>query len=821
MVKRTVVVVAILFLLCVADVKFAPRRMSLIRAFAAQDFGPIEAVNDPLLPRDPDFLKPQRLDAWQIIGPGGGGTFHNPSISPHDPNLVFASTDMSSCFVSENGGHTWREFNFRYTCHFLFDPKRPNRVYAMTDDSGFWRSDDRGHTWSLVYPDPAGKPVPRYHDNESGIILQQTSDGSWPWGMSAAAIDPDDGDILYISVGSQLWVSKNAGKTWKTLALDAFAQQIFVDPSSPREKRVLYMTHNEDNAIWDGAKYTGKLSAEGRPGRYGVAFGTPSAGGKPVMYGATLYIVQDGVLKGGGILATGDGGKTWRSLNEGLLKLLAKDNYPEYLAIGTSRHHAEVIYVSFGGAQFPNDSKTYFGMAKSSDGGATWTIIRKESDVTAENMHESWVSRRFGPDWGDRPLYIGVDDNNPDLVYTGDLGRIMRSRDGGQNWDAVYSQSTGNGYTTTGLDVTTCYGVHFDPFDNRRMFITYTDIGLFRSEDGGESWVSSSNNGVPFRWKNTTYWVEFDPAVKGKMWAVMTEDHDLPLLKQLRFLSSSRGGALTSLDGGKSWKITSNGLPENLSPTHILLDPKSSENARVLYLAAFGGGVFKSSDGGQHWVAKNRGLPEKEPLTWRMALDKNGILYVVTTRRSEDGNYGNDQDGWLFRSTDGADSWQRVALPAGLNGPNGITVDPEDPQRLYLSAWGRYKLYDAATAKQGGVFLSTDGGQHWENVLDITQRIYDVTVDPRNLNVVYAAGSETAAYRSVNRGKTWSRIAGFNFRVARRVIPDPVDSSKIYITTFGSSVWHGPAEGDPNALEDIVAPRSMMFQVAGAPVRGK
>jgi len=118
--------------------------------------------------------------------------------------------------------------------------------------------------------------------------------------------------------------------------------------------------------------------------------------------------------------------------------------------------------------------------------------------------------------------------------------------------------------------------------------------------------------------------------------------------------------------------------------------------------------------------------------------------------------------------------------------------------------------------QQGGVFLSTDGGQHWQNVLDRTQRVYDVTVDPRNPNVVYAAGSESAAFRSVDRGVTWSRIAGFNFRVARRVIPDPVDSSKIYITTFGSSVWHGPAEGDPKALEDIVAPTSMMFQAPSA-----
>jgi len=33
---------------------------------------------------------------------------------------------------------------------------------------------------------------------------------------------------------------------------------------------------------------------------------------------------------------------------------------------------------------------------------------------------------------------------------------------------------------------------------------------------------------------------------------------------------------------------------------------------------------------------------------------------------------------------------------------------------------------------------------------------------------------------------------------------DPNDASKIYITTYGGSVWHGPAAGDPTATEDIL-----------------
>jgi hypothetical protein len=234
--------------------------------------------------------------------------------------------------------------------------------------------------------------------------------------------------------------------------------------------------------------------------------------------------------------------------------------------------------------------------------------------------------------------------------------------------------------------------------------------------------------------------------------------------------------------------------------------------ARVLYIAAFGRGVYKSTDGGQTWALKNDGLP-KDPLTWRMALGGDGTLYLVTIRRSEDGKFGNDQDGWLFRSRNGADSWERVTLPEGVNGPMGITVDPKDPARLYLSAWARYQRYAMGVVPpDGGVYLSADGGQHWQNVFKGSRRIYDVTVDARNSDIVYATGFEAGAWRSADRGKTWSRIAGFNFWGGHRVIPDPADAGKIYITTMGSSVWHGPAVGDPNAVEDIVWPASMRFR---------
>lgn len=774
---------------------------------AAREAPPAPQASQAIPPRDPNFLQPQRLDAWQIIGPGGGGTFYLPSISPHDPNLVFATTDMTECYVSENGGHTWRAFNLRHPCKFAFDPKLPDRVYAMA--MALWRSDDRGHTWSMVYPEKAS--TFGYGNDEAEMWLHAPT--YYPLGADALEVDPDDSNTLYASIDHRLQMSKDAGKSWKVLVdSDEVANDLWIDPTSRPGKRTVYLHHDNVIATWDGASYV-KRAVEGVNTVYGVAFGTRSGGGKPVMYAACEYVEKDGQVRGG-LMASENGGATWRSLNENILKLTLKEKLPTFTSIAVSARHAEVVYLGFNRLVPPSDkTQYYYGVLKSTDGGDNWTPVRIEANAIAPNMHNDWTSARFGPDWGESPVSMTVDAGNPDLVYTTDFSRIMRSVDGGKQWYGVFSQSTGKGYTTTGLDVTTCYGLHFDPFDPKRMFIGYTDIGLMRSEDGGESWVSATTNGVPRAWVNTTYWLEFDPAVKGKMWAAMASLHDLPRLREINHWTSHAGGLVTSVDGGLTWTANSHGLPPTLSPTHILLDPSSPVKARVLYLTAFGRGVYKSTDGGQGWAPKSEGLPAN-PLTWRMALGSDGTLYVVTIRRSEDGKYGNDQDGWLFRSRNGADSWERVALPAGLNGPMSITVDPKDPARLYLSAWARYQAGSAGTPENGGVYLSTDGGGHWQNVLEASGRIYDVTVDPRNTDLVYATGFDSSAWRSADRGKTWSRLGGFNFKDSHRVIPDPADINKIYITTFGASVWHGPATGDPNAVEDIVAPPQMRFQAS-------
>ena len=703
--------------------------------------------------------------------------FH-PTISPHDPKTVLIACDMTGAYITHDGGESWRMFNLRGTVRFFaFDPVQPKTMYAQAD--GLYRSTDDGETWQLVWPKPASiKAIAMNSDHADERILAEPN----PVGnIVALAIAPADSRTLFAAgndgTAVALFVSHDWGDSWsKQAALAESPLRLWIS------KGVLYAGGPLGVAEIQGAQATQHAA----PG--GVSFTDISGGfdakGAPVFYG----------VSGRGAFVSRDGGSTWQAMT-------LPGTGAQARAVAASLHHPESAYVSYG--RLLLDGKTWLGVARTSDSGRTWSLVWKESATAAPNVHDAWITENMGTDWGENPLAMGAADQDPNLCYGTDFGRAMRTTDGGKNWYGVYSRRVEGGeWTTTGLDVTTNYGVHFDPFDAKRLFITYTDIGLFRSEDGGRSWARSMN-GVPRNWTNTAYWVEFDPKVRGRMWGVTSYTHDLPRPKMWRRTSpeSYRGGVVRSDDGGRTWQVSNNGMPET-APTHILLDPASPPDARTLYVAAFGRGVYKSVDGGKSWELKNQGIPRAEPFAWRLARASDGTLYVLLARRTEDGSIGRAGDGALFKSTDGAATWTPVLLPPGANGPNGLAIDPRDPRRMLLAAWARAW---GVHGEGGGIYLTTDGAKTWRVVLDRDRHVYDVTIDPRNPDVMYASGFESSAWRSTDAGEHWSRIAGYNFKWGHRVIPDPQDSLAVYITTFGGSVWHGRIDGAAQPL-DIVTP---------------
>ena len=336
--------------------------------------------------------------------------------------------------------------------------------------------------------------------------------------------------------------------------------------------------------------------------------------------------------------------------------------------------------------------------------------------------------------------------------------------------------------------------------------MAYTDIGLLESVDGAKSWRSATQgNGIPQAWNNSTYWMVFDPDVSGRVWAAMSPVHDLPRPKMWRRskVADFHGGILLSNDAGKTWQTASSSIGE-ATITHLLIDPTSEKNTRTLYATAFGKGVYKSTDGGLSWQQKNKGIEGDEPFVWRIERrESDGVLFLVVSRRSDNGSIGDENDGALYQSTDGAESWTKMSLPEGCNFPMCVNTNNHHPGRLVLSAWGRVTPGKFTPDEGGGIFVSDDQGKTWVHVLSMDQHIHDITFDPRT-NRYYACGFNASAYYSEDGAKTWTRIKGFNFKWGKRVEPDPRDPEKIFVITFGGGCWYGPAKGDKNAPEDII-----------------
>jgi photosystem II stability/assembly factor-like uncharacterized protein len=748
---------------------------------------------------------------WHIIGPGGGGAQYRPTVSPHDPNTVLVACDMTGNYITRDGGRSWRQFNLRTrTDAFAFDPKDPKVIYAGS--SGLFRSEDGGERWRLVFPSPSAVTAERMAGDHAQHSF--VSKDNWPGGsVQAIRIDPEQTAHIYVAVKTAdsllVFHSTDGGGTWKRGGEVAGKETraLYLDTTSPKGDRRLY--------VFTDAGLSAAAVKEFRPesvalpagvrGITAAAAGFDPAARRPVFY-VTTQARFDGDRLSTGVYRSTDLGRTWAELRGGLERGAAgraANRPPVFTLVACAETAARTVYLV--AQRFPEASgeggaaKNFFGTLKSTDGGDTWEwVLKATGREPPPNKRDGWLGRSFGPGWGGPPTGLGVGPSNPEVVYATDMGTTYRTVDAGRTWEQVYSEDQTDGSAKTrGLDVTTTYGVHFDPRDSQHLAISYTDIGLFHSTNGGRSWLHSIK-GVPEEWVNTCYWVVFDPEVKGRAWSAWGNAHDLPRPKMFRGGDFGRykGGVARTDDGLATWQRATAGMPDNTVTTHLVLDPKSPAGRRTLYAAGFGKGVFKSTDDGRTWALKNEGVAGNLN-AWRLVLTPGGTLYLLVARGLEGGR---EVDGALYKSSDGAEHWQRVEMPSGANAPNDLVYDPSEPGRMYLAAWPR--TLDG-TERHGGLHVTEDGGDTWRNVFDPSAHVYGVAVDAERPATLFINTFDGAAYRSDDRGRAWRRLGGYNFKWGHRPVVDPHNKGMLYLTTFGSSVWHGPAEGVAGAFEDV------------------
>ena len=489
---------------------------------------------------------------WTNVGIGGGGAMFYPAGSPHDPNLVFVSSDMGELYRSEDAGKTWRLLDWRNIPHShspAFHPTDPKVIYACALAGGVLRvSRDRGLNWECV-----GGDSPAWKGDE----------------LSSIAFDRGNPKLMLLCGKNALYRSTDEGATWAAVkGAPGGLLGVHVDQTSPADKRVCVGAGESGVYRSEDGGLTWAESSQGLPWKGISSFcgGSDAKSGKAFFY-CLVPCKEEGGKIGGGVYASADRGATWKSaMGEGILR--GRPDQFKFMAMAET--HPETVYVTNQGTDDPPPN--HYTVFRTDDAGGHWRdVFYNEPRNAGCNTDVGWLTYDRTRGFGDRALGFNVNAGNPDEVFYTNFGEIFITINGGKTWYQAYSRRAesegkpgkGQRWTSCGIEDTTCWRYVIDPSDKKRHFICYTDIGFSYSDDAGASWHYdwAQVSGIPGGWGNTTYELAVDPDVPGLFWGAFSSMHDIPSWRYCQGGKGGKGGICKSVDHCKTWKSSSQGLP--------------------------------------------------------------------------------------------------------------------------------------------------------------------------------------------------------------------------------------------------------------------
>jgi photosystem II stability/assembly factor-like uncharacterized protein len=458
-------------------------------------------------------------------------------------------------------------------------------------------------------------------------------------------------------------------------------------------------------------------------------------------------------VNNGGVWKTTDAGRVWRPIF---------DDQPTG-SIGTltvAPSNPDTIYVGSGeGLQRP-DLSTGDGIYKSSDAGKTWTHLGLRDGfqipsiiVDPQNPDRVFVAvlgHPYGPnaergvfrstDGGktfEKVLYkdentgamaLAFDPSNSQTVYAtlwsarqgpwengawqGKTSGFFKSTDGGTTWKQMTKglPTAEDGLGRIGFDVS-----RSDPQCLYAMVDCPGEGGVYRSNDGGESWA----------------FVHGDQRVwgRGSDFAEVRID---PKNKEIVYVANT--STYKSTDGGKTFKAIK-GAPGGDDYHTIWINP---DNPQIILIASDQGATI-TVNGGATWSS----WYNQPTAQFYHVITDNQFPYWVYGGQQESGSAG-----VASRGNDGQITF-REWRPVGVEEYGYVAPDPLNPHLIY---GGKITRYDSRTGQVQDVSPRPPAGQSYRFLR--TAPVIFSTVDPHTL---FFAGN--VMFKTTNGGNSWLVIS--------------------------------------------------------------
>ncbi|MEP2023809.1 MAG: glycosyl hydrolase [Reichenbachiella sp.] len=214
------------------------------------------------------------------------------------------------------------------------------------------------------------------------------------------------------------------------------------------------------------------------------------------------------------------------------------------------------------------------------------------------------------------------------------------------------------------------------------------------------------------------------------------------------YVAYASGGLWETKNGGTSYEplfdnemvMSIGDIAVNWNTKTIYVGTGENNSSRSSYS---GIGIFKSTNNGKTWT--HIGLADTQHIG-RIVLHPTNdqILWVAAMGHL----YSDNEERGIYKSNNGGRSWAKTLFVDDKTGAIDLVVDPINPNVLYASMWQRdRKAWNFDGSGMGsGIYKSTDGGQHWNEISGGNSGFPDtkgtgrigLAIYPKNPKIIYA-----------------------------------------------------------------------------------